>query len=247
MTIDISKYVNSYEFDFTLPGSGEVIMFKPITTGQLKKLLPYENEKNTILIEELLDSLIKDCVVTEGFDINKIYLQDRFSLMIEIRKKSKGSEYEFIYTCPDCGTRSPITLDLNDLKIIPKEDFKIFKINEKLSVDLDHLTRGDQKTIFDLVEKMKIKNENLKNAEMSTYSYAKSMKLFHTPEGDTDVDIKDKVNMLDNVFTEKQYKDFLEILQNGNFGYDFTFDFECSNEECRKKENYAIPLKHFFA
>ena len=247
MSIDISKYVNSYEFDFTLPGNGEVIMFKPITTGQLKKLLPYENETNTILIEELLDALIKDCVVSEGFDINKLYLEDRFSLMIEIRKKSKGSEYSFLYTCPDCGTKTPITINLDDLELKPKEDLGTFIINDKLSVDLDHLTRGDQKVIFDMVEKMKIDNKNLKNAEIATYSYARSMKLFHTPEGDTDVDIKDKVNMLDNVFTEKQYEKFLEILKNSSFGYDFSFDFKCSNSECNKEENYSIPLKHFFA
>ena len=136
---------------------------------------------------------------------------------------------------------------MDNLKLKKKEDIETFKINDKLSVDIDHLTRGDQKIVLDLVEKMKIQNENLKNAELATYSYAKSMKTFHTPEGDTDVDIKDKINMLDNVFTETQYKDFLDILKDSSFGYDFTFDFNCSNEKCGKDENYSIPLKHFFA
>src|SRR6056297_3084901 len=130
MSIDINKYVNSYEFDYTLPGSNEVLVYKPITTGQLKKLLPYENEKDPIVVEKALDNLISSCIISEGFDINKLYLEDRFALLIELRKKSKGEEYSFIYNCPKCDSRTPITKDLNQLKCTKKShDNNTFKIN----------------------------------------------------------------------------------------------------------------------
>ena len=98
-TIDFRNYLNVYEFNTTLPGSGEEVTFRPITTGQLKKLLIYENETDPMVIEGALDDLISSCIVNEDFNINDLYLQDRFFLLVEIRKKSKGENYSFQYNC----------------------------------------------------------------------------------------------------------------------------------------------------
>jgi len=249
MSIDINKYVNSYEFDYTLPGSNEVIVYKPITTGQLKKLLPYENETNPMVVEKILDDLISNCVLSEGFDINKLYLEDRFALLIELRKKSKGEEYDFIYTCPKCKSRTPITKDLNTIKETKKSfENDTFKINENLSCKLDQITRGEQKKIYEMVEKENITNDTLKMAQIATYSYAMSMRSFVTPEGETDdVSMDDKINIIDGTFNDEQYNQFVKWFADNFFGIDFTFNFQCSNTECNNKETYSIPLNNFFA
>ena len=248
MSIDIKKFVNSYEFDCTLPGSNEVVMFKPITTGQLKKLLPYENDNNPILIELLLDNLITTCVVSEEFDIDRIYLQDRFFLLLEIRKKSKGDVYEFTYKCSECNTITPVQLNLSELKVVAKsQNTEPFKLNENLSFDLDNVTRGEQKKCLEIVEKMNLENEHLKKAEIATYMYAMAMKTFHTPDGDTDdVSIEDKVSLIDNEFQDEQYKDFINWFVDNDFGVDFNFDFQCSKEDCKKPEKIMIPMSNFF-
>ena len=51
-------HVNVYDFSCELPGSKETIQFKPVSTGQIKKLLTYENESNYVLQEQALDDLI---------------------------------------------------------------------------------------------------------------------------------------------------------------------------------------------
>ena len=51
---DFKKYLNVYQFETTLPGTGELIQFKPITTGQIKKLLVYEGSENLNIIENIL-------------------------------------------------------------------------------------------------------------------------------------------------------------------------------------------------
>jgi len=249
MSIDINKYVNSYEFDYTLPGNNEVIVYKPITTGQLKKLLPYENETDPMVVEKILDDLITSCVISEGFDINNLYLEDRFALLIELRKKSKGEEYSFIYTCPNCNSRTPITKDLNDLKCTKKSyDNNTFKINKNLSCTIDQITRGEQKKIYEMINKENIENSNLRIAQIATYSYAMSMRTFYTPEGETnDVSIEDKVNIIDGTFNDDQYNKFVKWYSDNSFGIDFVFEFECSNKECNNKEIYSIPLTNFFA
>jgi len=246
MSIDITKYVNSYEFDYTLPGSNEVVVFKPITTGQLKKLIVYENENDMSIIEDVLDNLMSSCVISEGFDINKLYLEDRFALLVEIRKKSKGEEYNFIYTCPKCGIQGPKSINLNDLEVKKRViiDNK-FKVSDDLSFDISHITRGEQKLILGLIKSKDIKNLSLKNVEIASYTYAMSMRTFHTPEGDTDdISINDKVGLLDNVFTDDQYKEYIQWFTDNKFGVEFNFPLEC---ECEYKGKLNIPLNNFFA
>ncbi len=248
MSINIKDYVNSYEFDCVLPGTNEVINFKPITTGQLKKMLPYENESNILLVEQLLDNLISTCVLSEGFDINSLYLQDRFFLLLEIRKKSKGEIYKFTYNCPKCKTQTPVEIDLNNLDVVKKSDNnKPFELNDKMSFDMDNITRGEQKKCYDIVEKMNIENEHLKQAEIATYMYAMAMKTFHTPDGDIDdVSIEDKVDLIDNQLQDQQYKDFTSWFIKNDFGVKFKFDFNCNNPDCGNTEELMIPISNFF-
>jgi hypothetical protein len=247
MSIDISKYVNSYEFDYTLPSNNEVIKYKPITTGQLKKLLPYENETNPGVIELLLDDLISKCVLSEGFDIKNLYLEDRFALLLEIRKKSKGEEYSFVYTCPVCDTQTPITINLNSLKCKKRNiNPEPFKLNDKISFVIDHIRRGEQIQAYEIVNKRGITNDNLRLAEVATVSYAMCMKTFTTPEGDTDVPLDDKINILDSVMSGSQYDEFINWFVVNSFGVDFTFNFECGNDKCTNKETVSIPLSNFF-
>ena len=96
------SHLNIYNHIFTIPSSKKVVTYKPISTGQMKRLLIYENNKNPLIIEQVLDDLIIGCVITEGFDIDVLTLQDRFDLLIEIRKQSKGNDYTFNFKCPTC-------------------------------------------------------------------------------------------------------------------------------------------------
>ena len=244
MSIDINKFVNNYEFDFTLPGTNEVIMFKPITTGQLKKMVIYENEKSEEVIESVLDNIISECVISEGFDINNLYLEDRFALLLEIRKKSKGESYNFTYKCPKCKKITPVSIDLNTLKTNSLKPQKTpFIINDKMSVTRKFVTRKEQMLIN---KKLKhIKNKKLLSIEKTTYLYAMYMDMFTTPDGETsDVSLKDKVNILDNVFNDKQLKEYIEWCDSNTFGVDFRTEFKC--EKCNHKEKVLIPLDNFF-
>ena len=122
---NFQKYLNVYSFESVLPGTGEHLTYKPITTGQMKSMLLYEDNEDLGKIEEALDSLISSCVLTEGFDIMKLFLQDRFFLLVEIRKATKGNMYTFNLNCVDCKGQSMQTVDLTKIKIIkPKFEIK---------------------------------------------------------------------------------------------------------------------------
>ena len=101
---NFKNYVNVYEFDCKLPGSGKVVNYKPITTGQMKKLLIYENETSPVVQEKALDSLISSSVIDKDFNINDLYLEDRFFLLVEMRKNTKGKTFTFPFECSKCKT-----------------------------------------------------------------------------------------------------------------------------------------------
>jgi len=117
MSGNFKRYLNMYEWETVLPGSGKTVKYKPITTGQIKRLLLYNDVEDEKVIESALDSLISECVVTEGFNVGDLYLQDRFFLMVEIRNVTKGYKYTFPSKCLACNSQTFQTVDLSKLVV----------------------------------------------------------------------------------------------------------------------------------
>jgi hypothetical protein len=116
--MSFKQYLNYFEFDTTLPGSGDRLKIRPITTGMLKRLLLYENAtEEQGIIEDALDDLLGQCVISKDFKIENQYLQDRFFLLAELRKITKGNLYTFQAVCPKCNSQSSQTIDLTKLKL----------------------------------------------------------------------------------------------------------------------------------
>jgi hypothetical protein len=247
MSIDLKKLLNTYDFQTILPGSKEKVSFKPITTGVMKKVLVYENEENIETLDNFLDDLISNCVISENFDINKLYLQDRFFLLVEIRKKSKGNMFKFNYKCPKCDVESIIAVDLSKLPVNDmKTETDIVKINDNISLVLKHLTRQNQKDAFAAISEDLPLNTRL--AEIATYSYALAIdKVISGEEEDSNVPIEDKIYMLDSL-DQDTYDNILNWFENNNFGLDFTYKFKCKNPDCKSEEKEInIPITNFFA
>lgn len=247
MSIDVKKLLNTYDFQTILPGSKEKVNFKPITTGVMKKVLVYENEEDIETLDNFLDDLISNCVLTEDFDINKLYLQDRFFLLVEIRKKSKGNMFKFNYKCSKCGVESIIAVDLSKLPVNDmKTETDIVKINDNISLVLKHLTRQNQKDAFVAIPDDLPLNTRL--AEIATYSYALAIdKVISGEEEDSNVPIEDKIYMLDSL-EQDTYQNILDWFDNNNFGLDFTYKFKCKNPDCKSEEKEInIPITNFFA
>lgn len=244
---DFKKYINVYEFDCILPGNGEEVKFKPITTGQMKSLLVYEGETRPSKIEEALDNLITTSVTSENFDVTELYLQDRFYLLVELRKKTKGNGYQFNFTCPKCKSQSVQNIDLNGLSVtkLDKRLSKKVKINDNITIELGHIKRKDQIEAFKLVDMLPKLTETQKMAEITLYTYAHAIKTIITPDGEEgDVSIKDKVFLLNNI-SQDDYTKATEWFEKNNFGTDFTYTTKCVHCDCFE-EKKDIPVSNFF-
>jgi hypothetical protein len=242
--VDIKGLLDTYEFPYTLPGSGAPLLIKPITTGQMKKILAYEDESDPYIVEQALDKLITDCVVTPDFDINSLYLQDRFSLLLEIRKVTKGDTYQFNYRCPKCKVENVNNVVISELDVKPFNRVdNIISINDNLKFEVDFPTRADQRDAIDRIKGKPISARE-KQVDIQTGTFANSIKKVHTADAVIDnVPFADKVYILENVPTTT-FEDFVMWFKDHEFGVEFETDMMCVS--CGHKDKMDIPLSDFF-
>lgn len=239
---DFKKYLNTYEFDCELP-SGMKLKIKPIVAGQLKKLLIYEGEKDQAIIEEALDGLISGSVITEGFDIGKLYIQDRLFLLLELRKISKGNTYEFTFICPKCKSQTPIVVDINEFpvkKYNTNEVDHTIVINENISIVFDHPTRADQAEAFGSIPIVDGEKNAVRLANIGWYSTAKSIKSIITPDGaDKNSSMEDKLFLLDSL-TENQFKKIKDWFVDNDFGISLKMRVKCIKKDYDKIQEVKL-------
>ena len=171
-TVDIKGLLDTYEFPYTMLSDGKQLLIKPITTGQMKKILAYENENDPYVIEEALDKLISDCVITEDFDVSTTYLQERFALLLEIRKVTKGDSYSFNWKCPKCKVENVESVKVSELPVKQYGcENNVIAINDKLSFEVDFPTRADQKDAINRLKGKKLGYRE-KQVEVQTGTFA---------------------------------------------------------------------------
>ena len=247
MSSNFKKYLNKYEFKTVLPGSGKEITFRPITTGQMKALLVHEKEDDVGAVEEVIDKMMSECVIKpKNFDIDELYINDRFFFLIELRKHTRGTTYEFEHKCPKCKSQSLQVVDLKKLKVnkLPKNLNNVVKIDEDISVELDFPRRRDQKLAYDILREAPGNiSEMQKTAELGTLISALTIKAIITPDGaDKDVSLEDKIFFVENISTQMYEK--IADFSSKHFGVDFKAKIKCKS--CKDSKVVNIPPENFF-
>ena len=240
------EYVNVYDFNCDLPGSKQTVQFKPVTTGQIKKLLTYENEINYVVQEQALDDLISSSVLSDGFDIGEMYIYDRLYLLMEIRKKTKGEVLEFQVNCPECNSQSINRVNLDQLELIPLDDrlIPIVELSNNIKVYLRHMKRKDQ------IEEIKTHNfpKTLTDRQMGyTFQvlfHACAIDKIETPKGiDENISIKDRVYFIEQIPMNEMDK-IKEMVDRMAFGWKLEYLSKCVHCEYENKE--IIPIQNNF-
>ena len=86
---DFKDYLNVFEFDCVLPGTGQKVKFKPLTIGNIKQIASYsEEEPSSGTLTNMFDEIFRNSVITEDFDPLSIYLQDRYFIINDLRIKN---------------------------------------------------------------------------------------------------------------------------------------------------------------
>ena len=238
-------HINVYEFNTTLPGSKQVVKFKPVNTGQLKKLLVYENETNLIIQEQALDDMILSSVLSEDFNIDELYLEDRFYLLVELRKKTKGEVLEFSLTCPKCKSQTLNRVDLDSLPVKPldEEMNKVVDFGDGMKVHLRRLKRKHQKEINPSLISDKL-TDLQKQAEVQILYHACAIDKVETEDGiDENLKITDKKYLIENVPT-RYYDMIRDKIDEISFGLDLKYKVRCG--KCNFNYETLVPVENNF-
>jgi len=246
-------YLNVFEFDYKLPGSGEILKIKPITIGALKGFLTLDGEVDPVKVTGMFDDLFSEVVLTPDFDPSKMYVYDRYALLLEIRKITKGEKNQFEMTCPECKGQSIQTIDFS--KIVSKKrkpDINHFvELTEHLSVKLRFLTRELEMEVYETSAHVKEEeqlSEAQANTELSLMLEAQSIEEIITPEGPQKLDFPlfDKKYLLENI-PQPLYEKLNKWHEDNHFGPDLSVEIKCSHCDFKMSEDITDLNLNFFS
>lgn len=241
---DLKQYLNVYEFETTLPGSGLEVKYKGLSTNLVKKLLIFDNDKDFLKEEKMLDFIIKEVVIGD-INIDDMYVLDRYYLFIKIREATKGSLYQYQYTCPKCKSQSLQTIDLEKIEIkkskITKETQELKILDGNITLIMDHPLRERQKEVYKVINKNQSDTE--KKIEIQLADIVSYITKVTTPNGDHDINYKELIDFIGEL-PETQLDIIRKWQEDNYFGIDLKHTDICKS--CGNEEEKNIPVSNFF-
>jgi hypothetical protein len=262
------------EIRYVLPGSKEEILMVPFTTKEQKALLKAIEKEDQYLIQEALDQILRNCVVTPNFNPDKLLSRDRECLLIELSKNTVVDVVEHKWTCDNekCGHVNNLVINLNTLKyeepnvksinskVIELEGFEVN--GEKLKVKLSNLTRYEEKKIFQTGKKGG-EEGSLSQADLVDATFASVIRYVEETKkeqvANEDGVVKDverkvfreikfderlKIYSMFGLEDKKQIEEFFNELE--EYGYDLVVDKEAKCDKCDSKKEVKLDWVDFF-
>jgi len=242
--MSLKKFLNVYEFETVLPGSNEKVKYKGLSTNTMKKLIIHENEKDPLKEEDILDHILSVSIIDEDFDVDKLYVLDRYYLFIKIREATKGSVYKFQYTCPECNGQTVQSIDLKTLILkktkIKNNTISLLKGNVKL--ELDYPKRKNQKEAYSYINPKLSDRE--KSIDIQLADLAAFVTHIKTSDGEQDIDYTELIDFIGEL-PENEKDVFDQWIEKNKFGIDLKHVLKCPH--CEFETERDLPMQNFFS
>lgn len=194
-------------FELTQPSTGEKLEYRPFLVKEEKILLTARESGERADVFRAIKQIINNCVLTDGFNVNKIPLFDMEYIFIQLRSVSIENTIKFQVQDSDDNITYDLMLDLNEVKVqFPeKQHDGIVKISETVGAKLkfpnaeisDHIK--DLSNMTDVAHEMIMQCIDYIFDEENTYPWDKESK-------------KDRVEFLDSLSIEvyNQMQEFFD-------------------------------------
>ena len=113
--------INTTLYDLELPSSGKTVEYRPFLVREEKILLLALEGGEEKEMSRAIKQIITQCVLTEGFDVNKIAMVDLEYLFLNIRGKAVG-DISTISFKHECGEVIKLDIDLTKVKVIQNKN-----------------------------------------------------------------------------------------------------------------------------
>jgi len=202
-------------------------------------------------ITRMFDKLFSEVIISpEDFDPMDMYVYDRYALLLEIRKKTKGETNQFEMKCPECKGQSVQTVDFEKIESRQLiEGNYIVELTEQLSVKMRHLTRSQELEVYEVSEQLKAEQQLSKNeleTEVGLLLEAQTIDEIITPDGPQELEFPlfDKKYLLENI-PQPLYQTVGKWHEENKFGPDLTVTVNCPHCEFEATED--ITDLNFFS
>ena len=109
-------------YSMVLPSTEKEISYRPFLVKEEKLLVLALESEDTKQITTAIKAVIKSCIQTKGIKVELLPTFDIEYLFLNIRGKSVGESLDVNIICPDDGkTNVPVTIDLDDIKVVKTE------------------------------------------------------------------------------------------------------------------------------
>ena len=127
-------------YSLVLPSTEKEISYRPFLVKEEKLLVLALESEDTKQITTAIKAVIKSCIQTKGIKVELLPTFDIEYLFLNIRGKSVGESLDVNIICPDDGkTNVPVTIDLDDIKVIKTEGHSnIVKLDDSLMMELKY-------------------------------------------------------------------------------------------------------------
>jgi len=113
--------INTILYDLKLPSSGKTIEYRPFLVREEKILLMALEGEDEKEMSKAIKQIITQCVLTEGFNVNKLAMIDLEYLFLNIRGKAVG-DISSISFKHECGEVIKLDIDLTKVEVIQNKN-----------------------------------------------------------------------------------------------------------------------------
>jgi len=228
--------INTILYDLKLPSSGKQVEYRPFLVREEKILLMALEGEDEKEMSKAIKQIITQCVLTEGFNVNKLAMIDLEYLFLNIRGKAVG-DISSISFKHECGEVIKLDIDLTKVEVIQNKNHSdLVQITDDIMVRLsppsiDDVIGAGNTNQIDLVIKI-IRSSLLEIIQGEEIFAAQD----HTKE-----ELDEFVNSL-NSGQFKKLQEYYESLPK------LKQDVEYTCEKCGKTETETLEgLASFFA
>jgi len=221
---------------------------KPMKVRDKKDLLKAIESKNEKLVQSNLDEIVEKYVRVEGYDnIAHMTVQERYQVLVAMRRAAAGDETKIVHQCPKCEHVGK-DIPFNMTSIITKEFEEpavgniISTANGSIRITLGPIRRCDEKVLEKIIFDKKLDL-------MSERQFIMLAGYIHKVEVHQDdmvaeisMNASEKVEFFENL-SSRDLDRITEYVKSTDYGVKLPFKFKCDKcdyQNDREEANVAV-------
>lgn len=136
-------------YTLTLPSNGKTLKYRPFLVKDEKSLLLAQQSEEDLTMIDTLKSVISNCIVDKGFDVEELPIFDLEYIFTQLRCKSVGEEVELLFTCKnqDCKKKTKIAFKIDPQLVKPEDHSNKIDLFDDVGVVMKYANANILKSI----------------------------------------------------------------------------------------------------